>query len=139
MLKVFVYGTLKPGKSNYQRYCVDKTISISVGVNDTTPVPAYTIGKLFALPMGYPAMIEGQGKVYGYLLAFANSEILLSLDDLEGYDPYASVTSNLYNRYLVEIFNCQHHSLGNAWTYFMSIDKVKSFQGIYLESGCWND
>ena len=64
---VFVYGTLKPNNSNYQQYCATKVISSQ---------PAIALGQIFALPMGYPAMIEGNDQVQGYLLTFADSNIL---------------------------------------------------------------
>ncbi|MEM7553287.1 MAG: gamma-glutamylcyclotransferase [Cyanobacteria bacterium P01_A01_bin.84] len=138
MLKVFVYGTLKPGESNYQRYCAGKIIPIQVGMTDVTPVRAYTFGNLFTLQMGYPAMTTGKSKVYGYLLAFSDCEIMKDLDDLEGYDPSLNAASNLYNRYQVEIFNLQNQPIGNAWTYFMSQEKVKEFKGVYIKDGWWS-
>ena len=75
-MKVFVYGTLKPGEANYQNYCADKVIKAIAG---------YTEGRLYSLPMGYPAMTKGKSKTIGVLLTFTNADILTSLDILEGY------------------------------------------------------
>ncbi|NJN23760.1 MAG: gamma-glutamylcyclotransferase, partial [Acaryochloridaceae cyanobacterium RL_2_7] len=46
-LKVFVYGTLKPGYDNHNRYCRDRLLEIQ---------PAQVKGSLFQLPVGYPGM-----------------------------------------------------------------------------------
>lgn len=42
LVKVFVYGTLKPGESNYQRYCDRSSVVESQR--------AIALGQLFALP-----------------------------------------------------------------------------------------
>jgi len=67
LVRVFVYGTLKPGEANYKRYCANKVVDVK---------KAFAQGKLFALPMGYPAMTLGDSQVYGYLLSFSNPRIL---------------------------------------------------------------
>ena len=43
LVRVFVYGTLKPGEANYKRYCAGKVVDVKT---------AFVQGKLFALPMG---------------------------------------------------------------------------------------
>jgi gamma-glutamylcyclotransferase (GGCT)/AIG2-like uncharacterized protein YtfP len=108
MLKVFVYGTLKPGEANYQRYCALQVVDAK---------KAYTFGKLFSLPMGYPAMSLGDSLVYGYLLAFFDAEVLNNLDILEDYQPSRQMSQNLYNRQELEIYDLQQRSLGIAWVY----------------------
>jgi gamma-glutamylcyclotransferase (GGCT)/AIG2-like uncharacterized protein YtfP len=63
-VRVFVYGTLKPGEANYQRYCAGKVVDA-----ERTSV----LGKLFALPMGYPAMTLGEYSVHGAGDSFCSS------------------------------------------------------------------
>ncbi|MBD2327448.1 gamma-glutamylcyclotransferase [Alkalinema sp. FACHB-956] len=46
-INVFVYGTLKPGHAAYDRFCAGKTIA---------EVAAIVPGRLYHLPLGYPAM-----------------------------------------------------------------------------------
>ncbi|WP_442945112.1 gamma-glutamylcyclotransferase [Nostoc sp.] len=55
---------------------------------DSSVKKAFVQGKLFALPMGYPAMTLGDSKVYGYLLSLSNPKILNELDVLEDYQPH---------------------------------------------------
>jgi gamma-glutamylcyclotransferase (GGCT)/AIG2-like uncharacterized protein YtfP len=129
MIKVFVYGTLKPGEENYQRYCADKVVNAT---------PAVAQGQLFALPMGYPAMTPGESNVYGYLLCFTDSNILTALDELEDYHPARPVSENLYNRIQIEIHNLQGDSLGWAWVYLMSQKLACQLKGIHLPDGKWS-
>ncbi|HBC43344.1 MAG TPA: hypothetical protein DCZ88_16050 [Pseudanabaena sp.] len=126
--QVFVYGTLKPNESNYQAYCDGKAIAQQ---------QAIVYGELFALPMGYPAMISGNSPVKGYLLSFPDASILESLDELEGYQSTRPNFENLYNRYEIEVFDLDRNSLGLAWTYVMTFEKVLQFDGIVQPDGYW--
>ncbi|MDZ7956874.1 MAG: gamma-glutamylcyclotransferase [Aulosira sp. DedQUE10] len=127
-LRVFVYGTLKPGEVNYKRYCAGKVI-------DTKR--AIAPGKLFALPMGYPAMTLEDSQVQGYLLSFPDSEVLSQLDELEDYQPHRQMSENLYNRQQIEIYDLQGLSLGLAWVYIMSPDRVKQLKATPQAYGWW--
>lgn len=127
--QVFVYGTLKPGEVNYQKYCAGKVVEAR---------KAIAPGKLYALPMGYPAMTLGDGKVHGYLLSFTDAAILTALDDLEDYDSTRPISENLYNRQSIEISEPTGLSLGWAWVYLMTPKKVYQLGGILQLDGCWS-
>jgi gamma-glutamylcyclotransferase (GGCT)/AIG2-like uncharacterized protein YtfP len=129
MIKIFVYGTLKPGEINYQKYCQGKV---------TEAKKAIAPGKLFKLPMGYPAMILGDGTVYGYLLSFSDCQILSALDDLEDYHPKKPISDNLYYRQSIEVFDLDGLSLGWAWVYLMTLERVYQFRGLPQIDGSWN-
>jgi gamma-glutamylcyclotransferase (GGCT)/AIG2-like uncharacterized protein YtfP len=61
-LHVFVYGTLKPGEVNFDRYCGNKVIASR---------RVYIDGNLYHLPrLGYPGAIHGDRQVHGFVLAF---------------------------------------------------------------------
>ncbi|BAZ42773.1 hypothetical protein NIES4101_87430 [Calothrix sp. NIES-4101] len=142
MFKVFVYGTLKPGEENYAEYCAGKIVDAK---------PVYTLGELFALPQGYPAMIKGDNRVYGYLLTFADLEVLTKLDELEDYYPSRQNSENLYQREQIEIFNLESNIdfsfqnqpfqtqqfLGLAWTYLMTKSQVHQLNGVRQIDGWW--
>lgn len=128
-LKVFVYGTLKPGEVNYNLYCGDQVVEAK---------KAIAFGQLFALPVGYPAMIPGEGLVQGFLLTFPNQAILSALDELEDYDPYRVAAENEYNRQQIEVYDLTRETLGIAWAYLMTFEQVKHFQGIPIPSGYWS-
>ncbi len=113
MISIFVYGTLKQGYCNHERYC-KTAVSIE---------PAQVWGRLYHLPAGYPGMeipetgilSRGTGnpiadeqtqnttiiplaamnkpagdwdKIHGELITFANPELdLPPIDRLEGFTP----------------------------------------------------
>jgi gamma-glutamylcyclotransferase (GGCT)/AIG2-like uncharacterized protein YtfP len=128
LVKVFVYGTLKPGESNYQHYCGAKVV---------TATTATVKGQLFALPVGYPAMVLDEGIVQGYLLTFNTPHILQHLDPLEGHDPQRPPENNFYNRKQLEVYTPQGEPLGLAWAYFMTLDQVEQIGGVLIPDGCW--
>lgn len=128
-IKVFVYGTLKPGESNYEPYCAGKVVEEQ---------PAIAYGQLYHLSLGYPGMILGDGQVQGFLLTFRDSTIFDSLDQLEDYDPNRRPQDNEYNREPIEVYDQAGQSLGLAWVYFMTLAKVQDFQGVLIPSGCWS-
>ncbi len=128
LLRVFVYGTLKPGEANYQRYCDGKVVNAT---------KALAFGQLFDLPEGYPGMTLGDSPVYGYLLEFSNPGVLLELDYLEDYHPARKASENLYNRQQIEIYDLQGRSLGLAWVYLMTLEMVRHLGGTLQPDGCW--
>ena len=128
-IDVFVYGTLKPGESNYLNYCAGKTIK---------ETKAYTWGELYHLSLGYPAITEGDNKIEGYLLTFADASILTSLDELEDYHQERSPELNEYYRQQVPVYNLTDDFLGSAWSYLMGLEKIKQLRGIPLNCGYWN-
>lgn len=128
-LKVFVYGTLKPGERNYSYYCASHV---------TEAIEAYTYGTLFDLPkFGYPAMTVGEHQVKGVLLSFADDSVLRQLDDLEDYDPLRLNRDNEYYRTTIEVYALSGLSLGQAWSYLMIPEKVKYLGGVVITTGWW--
>lgn len=121
MLKVFVYGTLKPGGVNYLRYCEGKVYDVQ---------PAYTWGKLYRLCLGYPGMTVGEEKVEGVVLTLLDDGVLSQLDELEDYDPQRPAIANQYNRKKIPVYDPQGESLGQVWAYVMSLERVQQYQGI---------
>ncbi len=137
LLKVFVYGTLKPGEVNYQLYCASKIIEATYAI---------TRGQLFSLPAGYPAMTLGNGWVRGFVLTLSDPKVLRVLDEYEGYQEGRSCSvsagespdQNLYDRQVIEIFNPTQQPLGSAWAYLMSPNKIYRLGGTLLPDGEWN-
>ena len=129
-LRVFVYGTLKPGEANYQYYCQGKV---------KNQIPAYTIGNLYSLPFGYPAMTEGKNQVRGVLLEFDDSEVLNSLDLLEGYQEQRASSLNEYYRAMTVVYRLDRPSQAiQAWAYYMKPERVRQCGGIEVISGNWS-
>jgi gamma-glutamylcyclotransferase (GGCT)/AIG2-like uncharacterized protein YtfP len=128
-IRVFVYGTLKPGEVNYQRYCLGQVVE---------EVEAIAFGQLFALILGYPGMTAGQSPIQGFVLTFADAAILNILDELEDYHPNRPETENEYNRQTIETFDLSGKSLGMVWVYLMRFERVQKLGGVMISSGCWS-
>jgi gamma-glutamylcyclotransferase (GGCT)/AIG2-like uncharacterized protein YtfP len=133
LVRVFVYGTLKPAELNrsdaneYQRSCLSQLVNAE---------PAIAYGHLYDLPEGYPAMVLGNDLVHGFLLSFLDDTILSILDEYEGYE--ANSLNNDYDRISIEIFTPKQESLGLAWTYVMTHEGVDRAQGVLIPNGIWN-
>ena len=126
MHRVFVYGTLKKGFSNHNRILAGYDIKIS---------PVWTYGELYDL--GYfPAMTEGENKVYGELIEFDNLEILKRVDYLEGYRGENS-NYNFYERRIIQIFTDKNEV--RAWAYFLNKSKIIEHDGDLITSGIWSN
>jgi len=128
--RVFVYGTLKPGEENFDRYCKNWV---------TESQEATVQGRLFALPAGYPAITVGNNKVYGFLLSFIDSAVLALLDELEGYDPSRSPSQNDYLRVETPVSSLDQNPLGRAWIYQMQPEQIAQARGIWLPEGYWSN
>ncbi|MDC0833421.1 gamma-glutamylcyclotransferase [Geitlerinema sp. CS-897] len=131
MVRVFVYGTLKPGGRFHKPYCGDRVVATQTGK---------VRGKLYHLPpVNYPAMTTGDDWVEGVVLSFNDDLALAKLDELEGYQQHRPPSQNEYNRYEIDVFDLHDSSksLGTAWAYFMSVERVRSFGGIWLKTGNW--
>ncbi len=98
---LFVYGTLKPGGSNY-------FLAKGVIHSESAQLDGYNL--LHFDPEGYPAIVPGEGRVYGVVLTFEDNEAALpALDALEGLDSNPPE----YERVLVTV----QPSGKTVWTY----------------------
>jgi gamma-glutamylcyclotransferase (GGCT)/AIG2-like uncharacterized protein YtfP len=136
MVRVFAYGTLKPGEINYP--ICDRWV--------TNTQPAIASGLLYQLPFGYPAMVAcADGIVHGVILSFADSAILQKLDEFEQHDlalfqryfPNQSLEANQYQRQAIEVFKPIGRSFGSAWVYLMTSPQVQQIGGVLLPDGDW--
>lgn len=126
-VRVFVYGTLKPGEENYDSYCKHCCEAQETMV----------LGNLYDLPFGYPALTAGSLPVYGFLLSFANPNTLATLDELEDYNPARPLDQNEYFRIKTEVFSLTLQSRGWAWIYCMELARVRRMGGVLLPEGTW--
>jgi gamma-glutamylcyclotransferase (GGCT)/AIG2-like uncharacterized protein YtfP len=151
-LNLFVYGTLKRGQRNHERFCQDLD----------TAQEATVRGRLYELPYGFPALVVpeadvlasgtanyladvktqnhtqarpqgsllGWDTIYGELFTFDDPEERLpAFDDLEGFRPGEK---GLYERVLVPATLSETNTTLPAWVF-----TVECPSGIYLPRGCW--
>jgi gamma-glutamylcyclotransferase (GGCT)/AIG2-like uncharacterized protein YtfP len=128
-LRVFVYGTLKPGGTNFDCHCGNRVIASQ---------RAYIYGDLYHFSsLGYPGAIHGTRQVHGFVLSFDDATILSKLDDLEDYDPQRQSAENDYTRELVTTHTLDKTPSGSAWAYFMNPHHIQQFGGILIRNGWW--
>lgn len=135
MLHIFVYGTLKPRFTAYEQFCAGRTIA---------ETPAIVHGQLYHLPLGYPAIVLGNGIVQGYRLTFRDPQVLLELDDYEAHDRAEIIKicpdrpeANEYSRSWIPTFSMDGQPLGNAWVYSMTIGQIDRLKGNFITTGTW--
>lgn len=131
MIQVFVYGTLKPGES-HNFLCADHVIARQ---------SAIVHAALYHLPLGYPAIVPGEGITYGALLTCRDTEILALLDDYEQHDPIAIApfgSGNDYKRQEIAVFDLNHLSIGKAWAYMMTHQTIARLNGVLIPNGIWS-
>lgn len=149
LLSVFVYGTLKSGEINHDRFCAG-----AVEIKAAT-----ARGRLYDLPFGFPGLRvheenihalgtadyasdvseqqrdpmlrdtapPGWDLVHGEVIAFDDPGRLAALDALEGYTPGEK---GLYERVLIPVEAGGEKNL--AWAY-----EIKREFGVYLPGGRW--
>ena len=157
-LRLFVYGSLKHGFSNYGRYCR------GAGSVEEAQIE----GRLFQLPSGYPVLVLpqsrilvrgtcdvvgdlrsqaaekfgqtgvsrsgrlGESRVHGQLLTFAGSAARLrAIDGLEQFRPGRK---NPYKRVLIEVYSRTRQAPVTAWTY---VAGDLSTRGRLILTGKW--
>ncbi|NMF83614.1 gamma-glutamylcyclotransferase family protein [Nodosilinea sp. P-1105] len=126
--QLFVYGTLKPGEGAFEQFCQPFTPDRQL---------AMAPGRLYRLPLGYPAMTLEEGWVQGVLLTFGNAAILTTLDEFEEYYPDNPKASE-YQRLRHGVYNLEQTFLTQAWVYTMSLDRVQALGGRWLPEGYWS-
>jgi gamma-glutamylcyclotransferase (GGCT)/AIG2-like uncharacterized protein YtfP len=128
-LPVFVYGTLRRGFANHDRFCFD-VLEV---------VPAWATGRLYDLPYGFPAMVPARdGRAVGELLTFPDPVAALRrLDQLEGFRPDGP---RHYDRIVVEARPLDGGEPVRAWCYVYGAEKIAGLAGRASEiaSGAWS-
>ncbi len=125
-LPVFVYGTLRRGFANHDRFCFD-VLEV---------VPAWTTGRLYDLPYGFPAMVPADdGRVIGELLTFPDPVVALHrLDRLEGFRLDGP---RHYDRIVAEVNPGVGGKVIRAWCYVYSEARVRRLASSIVADGDW--
>lgn len=128
MNNIFVYGTLMKGFENHKNYLSDYIIEERNG---------WLRGKLYHLPYGYPAVIEGEGIVHGEIYVVRDiKQLLLRLDWLEDYNQHGSEDMYIRTiRRVTDVFN----NLRMCYVYLWSPKRLDELlkNGIYIDNGNW--
>jgi gamma-glutamylcyclotransferase (GGCT)/AIG2-like uncharacterized protein YtfP len=128
-LLLFVYGTLKPGEAYFATYCQPHVAATQ---------PAQVQGRLYHLPMGYPALTDEAGWVTGTLLHLRDAAALVAMDAFEGYETARSPVENEYSRQSRPVWTLERQPLGIAWMYVMERQRVERYRGQWIPTGVWS-
>ena len=153
-LNLFVYGTLKRGQSNHERFCRGL-----ISVQEAT-----VRGRLYELPFGFPALVVPETEVratgttnyltdaeagryeeaqvsetpsswdtvWGELLVFDDPEKRLPM--LDGLEFFRPGEESFYKRVLIPATLAETGTTLLAWAY-----AIASTSGLYLPGGHWPD
>lgn len=129
-IRIFVYGSLREGFFNYDKYLKGNVISNELG---------RVKGIVYHLPhKGYPAIFEGEGYVEGEVMELSNYEqTMKALDEMEGF--YGENNpKNEYNKRLVEV-ELANGTKELCYAYFYNKDNDLEFdsKAILVENGNW--
>lgn len=135
-LPLFTYGSLMTNLYNYERHLKNETLAL--------PIKARVHGSLFHLAKkGYPALLPGEGWVYGEVFHLKSFRTMLSrLDVLETYNQ--ADTPNEYNReiLIVELWNDETQAYDRetqAYVYRYAVENDTKFleESFPLPTGDW--
>ncbi|GGT48065.1 gamma-glutamylcyclotransferase family protein [Streptomyces purpureus] len=110
-LPFFVYGTLRPGEHNHDRFLRGRTAAEE---------PARLPGAVLHDGPGFPYAVPGEGEVRGALVTAAPGgygQLLSVLDDLEEYAGPGHPL-NLYDREARDVVRDRDGATVRAWVYF---------------------
>lgn len=94
--KIFVYGSLRTGMYNYDKYLKGNIIQSEL---------AYVKGSLHEIKgVVYPALVDGDDMIVGEIMELADDQILPALDELEGWNKEGDI-HNEYNKVMMDIYD----------------------------------
>lgn len=121
---IFFYGSFMTGMVHHNK--------VAAFVKEVKP--AKTLGALYRLPAGYPAMLDGTNPVKGELATLNNfKDIIKLLDEFEGFSP-TNPEKSLYNRVEKEIEVEGGKKPVTAFVYVLNPSKLPK-EATIVESG----
>lgn len=131
---LFVYGSLREGFFNFDKYLDGKVVSNKLG-----KIPS---GTLYHMPnKGYPALIKSpnQGEILGEVIEVKDFDTLIKdLDKMEGFISENN-PNNEYNRELLEITLIDSNEKVYAYTYVYNMNDKDIFDkhAVHITHGDW--
>lgn len=128
--KIFVYGSLRTGFFNYNKYLMGNVSKAEIGK---------VKGKLYHMPhKGYPALINGDEEIIGEVMTLKDFEkVMVPMDKMENYYGI-NHKDNEYNRVImdVELLNGQKES---CYVYYYAMNDAEVFNNnsVYIPNGDW--
>ena len=135
-INLFVYGSLREGFFNYDKYLDGKVIEKKDAKLENM--------KLYHMPYkGYPAITFGKDTVLGEIMVLSedNYEATMSaMDEMEGFISEGN-PENEYHKVILEVENLHTNEKENCFVYFYNKDKDPLFDSnsVYVPHGDWKE
>ena len=123
-INLFVYGSLREGFFNYDKYLAGKVVEKKDAILENM--------RLYHMPYkGYPAITPGNDKVLGEIMV---------MDEMEGFISENN-PENEYHKIVLEVKNLQTNEKEKCFVYFYNKDKDKVFdsESVYIPNGDWKE
>ena len=136
VINLFVYGSLREGFFNYNKYLDGKVIEKKDAKLENM--------KLYHLPYkGYPALTYGEDTVFGEIMVLGEKhydETMNAIDKMEGFISEKN-PENEYHKVIFEVENLHTNQKEECFVYFYNKEKDQLFDSdaIYLPHGNWKE
>ena len=133
-INLFVYGSLREGFFNYEKY-LDGKVARKYDARIANM-------KLYHMPYkGYPAITLGTDIVNGEIMVLREEcyeETMKAMDQMEGFI-FEGNPDNEYHKVIMEAENLHTNQMELCYVYFYNQDRDRLFDGnaIYLPDGDW--
>lgn len=130
--KIFVYGSLREGFFNYDKYLAGKVFPAQLGK---------VTGKLYHLShKGYPALLHGDDEVIGEIMEMKDFyKDIVPMDEMEGYISEENTSLNEYTRTMMVVKNLETKEEEICYVYKYEQHTQEDFQihAEYIPHGDW--
>ena len=135
-INLFVYGSLREGFFNYDKYLSGKVVEKNDASLDNM--------RLYHMPYkGYPAITHGNDTILGEIMVINEEEYdetVRAMDEMEGFISENN-PENEYHKVILEVKNLQNNENEKCFVYFYNKDRDLVFdnESIYIQNGDWKD
>lgn len=130
-LNIFVYGSLRTGYFNYDKYLKGHVKSVKLG---------RIKGELYHMHhKGYPALLDGDNYVYGEVMEIIDyKEVMIAMDKMEGYLGEGN-KDNEYNRIPLDVEIIDGNEMEECYVYKYNLVDNNEFleNREYVSCGDW--
>ena len=130
--KIFVYGSLREGFFNFDKYLKGKVSSNTLAV---------VKGKLYHLShKGYPALLHGEDEVIGEIMEMKDFyRDIVPMDEMEGYLSSEDTSLNEYTRTVMKVKNLETNQYEECYVYKYEQYNHTDFSNhaVYIPHGDW--
>lgn len=133
-INIFVYGSLREGFFNYNKYLEGKVSNKKEAKLENM--------KLHHMPYkGYPAITHGNDTILGEIIVINEDdyeETVKAMDEMEGFISENN-PDNEYHKVILDVEDITTNTKEKCFVYFYNKDKDKEFdsKSIYISNGDW--